>query len=1164
MATQLQLRRGNTAQTAVFTGAIAEVTVDTDKKTIVVHDGTTPGGFALALASSVTGDTARVFDHANSAFDHANLAFNKANSANILAQTAFDSSNTANTWLQANIGAARIADSETSQANVGAGLISLNTSVTNAYQANVGAGLISLNTSVTNAYQANVGAGLLSVSSAYEANVGAARIADRATTEANVGAGLISVTNAYQANVGALRIDADNANTNLKNYSDSTFFAKTGGLISGNVEVTGNITPNSDVTWNLGSPSNRWHSLFVGPGSIDLGGTVISNSSGTLSISGASDLILSDSTTPGFIAISDKANAAFDQANNAYDFANTRFSSSGGTISGDVVITGNLVTSGNVTYINTTELNIGDNLIVLNNDVTGPPTQNAGIVVARGTSSNVSMLWVESVGKWQQTRDGLNYYDFAISTSELAEGTNLYYLDSRARDALGNSSPIGYNSTTGTISHLNSGVVSGYYGDNISVSSIQVNETGHIVSVTNTSIRIGSTTDVGLLGLIDSVSNTSTTGAATANSVKTALDLAQANTGAGLIAVTSAYQANVGAARIADRATTEANVGAGLIAVTSVYEANVGAARITDRATTEANVGSGLITVTSNYEANVGAARIADRATTEANVGAGLISVTNAYQANVGAARIADRATTEANVGAGLIAVTSAYQANVGEARIDLLGKIDLLSNGVYANTGSISIDLVSNVNSIYANIGAARIADTAAAQANVGAGLISLNTSVTNAYQANVGAGLISVTNAYQANVGDARIADRATTEANVGAGLISVTNAYQANVGAARISDTAAAQANVGAGLIALNTSVTNAYEANVGAGLISARSFTQNVYDSSNTKVSKNGDTISGDLTVTGNLVVAGNVTTISANNLIVEDNMFYLNSGSNVSNPDLGFAGNYNDGTYNHAGLFRDASDGIWKFFYNYSPEPDESPYIDTSHASFRIADLTANLVTNVITLRGLDPLDYSNTVQSTLQANVGAARIADTAAAQANVGAGLISLNTSITNAYQANVGSARLELLANTGAINLAKVERSGDIMTGPLTSSSTLTGSSLVSNTSITLNTNSLLTSTTQTTSNTSQFVLDLFSTSSYRSAKYFVQVTSSISYHVIELSLLHDGSSVYLVQYGEIKTGSSLATFDATIVGGQVQLLSTPTNASTTYKAMRTLIPV
>ena len=52
-ASQLQLRRGNTAQHAVFTGAPGEVTVDTDKKTVVVHDGSTQGGFPLARADQV-------------------------------------------------------------------------------------------------------------------------------------------------------------------------------------------------------------------------------------------------------------------------------------------------------------------------------------------------------------------------------------------------------------------------------------------------------------------------------------------------------------------------------------------------------------------------------------------------------------------------------------------------------------------------------------------------------------------------------------------------------------------------------------------------------------------------------------------------------------------------------------------------------------------------------------------------------------------------------------------------------------------------------------------------------------------------------------------------------------------------------------------------------
>ena len=54
MATQVQHRRGNTSQTSAFTGAIAEITVDTDKKTLVVHDGTTAGGIPLATQANVS------------------------------------------------------------------------------------------------------------------------------------------------------------------------------------------------------------------------------------------------------------------------------------------------------------------------------------------------------------------------------------------------------------------------------------------------------------------------------------------------------------------------------------------------------------------------------------------------------------------------------------------------------------------------------------------------------------------------------------------------------------------------------------------------------------------------------------------------------------------------------------------------------------------------------------------------------------------------------------------------------------------------------------------------------------------------------------------------------------------------------------------------------
>jgi hypothetical protein len=62
MAKKLQLRGGTTSEHSSFTGAVREVTVDTDLKTLKVHDGSTAGGTRLAkyseLSSFITGVTA--------------------------------------------------------------------------------------------------------------------------------------------------------------------------------------------------------------------------------------------------------------------------------------------------------------------------------------------------------------------------------------------------------------------------------------------------------------------------------------------------------------------------------------------------------------------------------------------------------------------------------------------------------------------------------------------------------------------------------------------------------------------------------------------------------------------------------------------------------------------------------------------------------------------------------------------------------------------------------------------------------------------------------------------------------------------------------------------------------------------------------------------------
>ena len=47
MATQVQFRRGTTAEHSGFKGADGEVTVDTSLKTVVIHDAITNGGFPV-------------------------------------------------------------------------------------------------------------------------------------------------------------------------------------------------------------------------------------------------------------------------------------------------------------------------------------------------------------------------------------------------------------------------------------------------------------------------------------------------------------------------------------------------------------------------------------------------------------------------------------------------------------------------------------------------------------------------------------------------------------------------------------------------------------------------------------------------------------------------------------------------------------------------------------------------------------------------------------------------------------------------------------------------------------------------------------------------------------------------------------------------------------
>ena len=153
------------------------------------------------------------------------------------------------------------------------------------------------------------------------------------------------------------------------------------------------------------------------------------------------------------------ANAAFDSsntvgvyANAAFSAANTKFNSSGGTITGDVTISGNLIIVGVNVYANTETVLIKDNIITLNAAISqsGAPVANAGIEIDRGTSANASLIWSEVDDKWVFSSDGTTYYEIAAADklNSSFDTANLAYAQANAAFSQANTG--GGGSTTDT------------------------------------------------------------------------------------------------------------------------------------------------------------------------------------------------------------------------------------------------------------------------------------------------------------------------------------------------------------------------------------------------------------------------------------------------------------------------------------------------------------------------------------------------------------------------------------------------------------------------------------------------------------------------------------------------------------------------------------------
>lgn len=165
------------------------------------------------------------------------------------------------------------------------------------------------------------------------------------------------------------------------------------------------------------------------------------------------------------------------------------------TFGSDVTISGNLIVSGTTTTVNTETINLADNIITLNSNEAGTPSQDGGIEVERGNETNVSLIWDESAQRWTFSNDGTTYHNIPVEAE--------------------------YNSYV----HPTQSAIDVDAGDLEVIDRIQVDTNGHVSSITKRTFQTALTSR---RGIVELATNNETNGLA---------DTARAVTPSGLAAL---------------------------------------------------------------------------------------------------------------------------------------------------------------------------------------------------------------------------------------------------------------------------------------------------------------------------------------------------------------------------------------------------------------------------------------------------------------------------------------------------------------------------------------------------------------------------------------------------------------------------------------------------